>query len=91
MKLKAKVAGLKHFMLMSEQEHPEGEKDAKGKVKLVKFIKEVSNGQEIEVPDKLGHKLMSQYPDNLEVIAYGSEKAMESAPQNKAITQEKTK
>ena len=30
MKLKAKVAGLKHFMLMSEQEHPEGEKDAKG-------------------------------------------------------------
>lgn len=105
MKLKAKgsARGVNSFVIMAEQDCPKGEKDAKGKPKQVKFMREVSDGLEFEVADKLGHKLMSIYPDNLEVVQYGeapaqapaadvpTAKAMEAAPQNKAIHTEKTK
>lgn len=90
---------IKGFILMTEWVD-KSEKEASKKHK--KFIKEVKANDTIDVPDELGHKLMSQYEDHLEVVEYGAGSKAKNVshetetkdavvPENKMATPKETK
>ena len=90
MKLRVKSTShmVKGFILMTEWVD-KSEKDAEKKKK--KFLKEVKANDQFEVPDELGHKLMSKYEDNLEVISYGKSGPDDLVTDNKMATPKETK
>lgn len=88
LKVKATSHNIKAFILVTEWVD-KSEKDAEKKKK--KFLKEVKANDQFEVPDELGHRLMSKYEDNLEVISYGKSSPDDLVSENKMATPKETK
>lgn len=98
LKVKSTAHNIKAFILVAEW-IDKSEKDPEKKKK--KFLKEVKANDQFEVPDELGHRLMSKYEDNLDVINYGKKEVTEEAgvldekigevPENKMAKPKETK